>query len=462
MSSTPLARAIALAALGASIAVPSLAQAEFLKDSKASIGLRNFYYNNDNHDSGATVQDEKDWAQAFRFDYISGFTEGTVGFGLDVTGNLAVKLDGGQGNHPNNSSFMPSDTDGGGKDNWSHAGANAKLRLSKTELRAGNALQPMLPVVLTNDSRVMSQLYDGGMLTSKEFDDFTLTAGQLGHVIGRASDNWTSLSVAGGTRGSNQFRFAGGDWKVNKELTLQYYYANLENYYNQHFAGLTHVYPINDNQSFKTDLRYFKSSDDGKNGEPGYAFSNNGGYAKNAGEVDNTTWSAMFTYSLGGHALMLGHQRVSDDGGFVWLNQGGVNDGNGRPEGNAGSDFYLFTNAVVNQFARAGEQSTFGQYSYDFAKVGIPGLKASIAYISGDNIKDDPARNTPGVTGFDGIGGDHKEWERDERIDYVFQEGALKGFGVTLRHGAYRGYAGAANADTDQTRLIFNYTLQLM
>ncbi len=453
MSSTPLSRAIALAALGASIAVPSLAQAEFLKDSKASIGLRNFYFDNDNHDGG---QDEKAWAQAFRVDYLSGFTEGVVGFGLDVSGVVAVKLDGGRGNHPNGSTFMPSDTDGGGKDHWSHAGANGKLRLSKTELRLGNALQPMLPVVLTNDSRVMSQLYDGGMLTSKEFDDVTFTAGQLGHVIGRASDNWTSLSVAGGTRGSNQFRFAGGDWKVNKQLTLQYYYANLENYYKQHFAGLTHVYPISDNQSFKSDLRYFKSSDDGKNGQSGYVFNNNGGYADNPGEVDNTTWSAMFTYSLGGHALMAGHQRVSDDGGFVWLNQGGVNDGNGRPEGNGGADFYLFTNAVVGQFARAGEESTFGQYSYDFSKVGIPGLKASIAYISGDNIKDDPTRAA------DGVGGDHKEWERDERIDYVFQDGALKGFGVTLRHGAYRGYTGAANADTDQTRLIFNYTLQLM
>ncbi|PZP22826.1 OprD family porin [Pseudomonas kuykendallii] len=460
MSSTPLARAIALAALGASIAVPSLAQAEFLKDSKATLGLRNFYYDNDNHEPFVPSlttptrpggYDQREWAQAFRFDYISGFTEGTVGFGLDVTGTLGLKLDGGRGHHPDNNSFMPSDSDGGGKDDWSHAGANAKLRLSKTELRAGNALQPMLPVVLTNDSRVMSQLYDGGMLTSKEFDNLTLNAGQLGHVIGRASDNWSSLSVAGGTRGSNQFRFAGGDWKVNKELTLQYYYANLENYYKQHFAGLTHVYPISDNQSFKTDLRYFKSSDDGKNGEPGYAFNNNGGYAKNSGEVDNTTWSAMFTYSLGGHAIMLGHQRVSDDGGFVWLNQGNVTNGDGRNEGNGGSDFYLFTNSVVGSFVRAGENTTFGQYSYDFSKVGIPGLKASVSYLSGDDI-----------TPTSGVGKDLKEWERDERIDYVFQEGALKGFGVTLRHGTYRSEGVSGLNDTDQTRLILNYTLQLM
>ncbi|WP_282341214.1 MULTISPECIES: OprD family porin [Pseudomonas] len=458
MSSTPLARAIALAALGASIAVPSLAQAEFLKDSKVSLALRNFYYDNDNRDpytgSAPTTPngyDQREWAQAFRADYISGFTEGTVGFGLDVQGLLALHLDGGRGHHPNSNSFIPSDSDGSAVGAWNRMGATAKARFSKSELRYGNTLMPSLPVVLSNDSRVLPQAYEGGMVTSKEIDNVVFSAGQLSHVISRASSNYTSLSVAGGTRGSNQFRFAGADWKVNKNLTLQYYYANLENYYDQHFAGLTHIYPISDNQSFKTDLRYFKSGDDGKNGQAGYQFSNNGGYAKNQYEVDNTTWSAMFTYSLGGHALMLGHQRVSDDGGFVWLNQGSVTGASGGNEGNGGSDFYLFTNAMVNQFARAGENSTFGQYSYDFAKVGIPGLKASVAYISGDDIK---ATN--------GVGKDQSEWERDERIDYVFQEGALKGFGVTLRHGTYRGYTGAANADTDQTRLIFNYTLQLM
>jgi hypothetical protein len=41
-----------------------------------------------------------------------------------------------------------------------------------------------------------------------------------------------------------------------------------------------HVYPIAPNQSFKTDLRYFDSSSDGKNGDVGYRFNNNNGYAK--------------------------------------------------------------------------------------------------------------------------------------------------------------------------------------
>jgi hypothetical protein len=37
----------------------------------------------------------------------------------------------------------------------------------------------------------------------------------------------------------------------------------------------------------------------------------------------------MFTYTLGGHALMLGRQQVGDDGGFVWLNQGSLSNDSG-------------------------------------------------------------------------------------------------------------------------------------
>ncbi|WP_122687476.1 OprD family outer membrane porin, partial [Pseudomonas viridiflava] len=98
----------------------------------------------------------------------------------------------------------------------------------------------------------------------------------------------------------------------------------------------------------------------------------------------------MFTYSLGGHALMVGHQQVGDDGGMVYLGQGNVrkNNGVGSLEGNGGSSFYLFTDSMINGFNRAGENTTFGQYSFDFAKVGVPGLKAAIAYLSGDDIRD--------------------------------------------------------------------------
>lgn len=437
--------------LALAVALGVLAQqagaAGFVEDSKLSLSSRTMYFDNDNREG---ANDNRESGQGFKLDYLSGFTQGTVGFGVDVQALYGIHLDGGRGHHPDNSSFFPSDSDGSAVHDWARIGGNAKARFSKTEAHFGSALAPALPILVSNDGRLLPQTFEGGTITSKEIDGLTINAGQLTHAMGRASSNGTGLSVAGATEDSNKFRYGGADWKVTKDLTLQYYYSNLEDFYKQHFLGLVHVYPISENQSFKTDLRYFDSSSDGKNGDAGYRFNNNGGYAKNAGEVDNKTWSAMFTYTLGGHSLMLGHQQISDDGGFVWLNQGNVVDGNGRPEGNAGSSFYLFTDSMINQFARAGENTTFGQYAYDFARLGVPGLKASVAYLRGDDV-----RNTNG-------NGTFTEWERDARIDYVIQQGTFKGLGTSLRHGVYRGSGGNSSADQDQTRLIFNYTYSFM
>lgn len=436
--------------LALAVAVGVLAQqagaAGFIEDSKASISSRTMYYNADNREGGP---DQRESAQGFKLDYASGFTPGTVGIGFDAQALLGIHLDGGKGHHPDNNTFFPSDSDGSAVDEWSRIGGNVKARISKTEGHLGSALAPNLPILVSNDSRLLPQTFEGGIVTSKEIDNLTFTAGQLEHAYGRASSNGTGLSVSGALRDSNQFRFGGADWKVTKDLTLQYYYSNLENFYTQNFLGLMHVFPIGPDQSFKTDLRYFDSRSDGKNGQTGYAFDNNGGFAQNNGEVDNKTWSAMFTYTLGGHSFMLGHQQVSDDGGFVWLNQGSVRDGNGNLEGNGGSSFYLFTDSMVNQFARAGENTNFGQYMYDFARLGVPGLKASVAYLNGQDIK-----NKSGS-------GDYSEWERDLRVDYVFPKGVLKGFGATVRQGVYRG-GGESIADQDQARVIFNYTYSFL
>ncbi|MFJ5297551.1 OprD family outer membrane porin [Pseudomonas sp. NPDC088368] len=431
--------------------------AGFFEDSKATVSSRTMYFENDNREQfgAAKASDQRETAEGLIFSFISGYTPGTVGFGLDVQSLVGIHLGGGITHHGTGTSntFFPTDTDGSSVDDWSRTGANFKAKISKTELKVGTALQPNLPILVANDGRLLPQTFQGGIIQSKDIDNFTLTAGKITQGASRASSNYAGLATAGGTKGSNSFTFAGVDYKVTKDLTLQAYHSELEDYYKQNFFGLVHILPIADDQSFKTDLRYFDSSSDGKNGETGYVFNNNGGYAKHAGEVDNKTWSAMFTYTLGGHSLMLGHQDVGDDGGFVWMSNGNVADGRGRPDGEGGSSFYLFTDSMINQFARAGETTNFGQYSYDFARLGVPGLKAAFAYLKGTNIKSQR-----------GNLGDSSEWERDMRIDYVFQEGPLKGFGATLRRANYRGDFSGTNAqnshiaDQDQTRLIFNYT----
>ncbi|MFJ4344693.1 OprD family porin [Pseudomonas sp. NPDC089401] len=442
MYKSSLALAVALGVIA-----QSAGAAGFIEDSKLSLSSRTMYFNDDNREApdAKPRPDTRESGQGFKLDYISGFTQGTVGFGVDAQALWGIHLDGGKGYHANGSSFFPSDSDGSAEKQWARLGANAKARFSKTEVHYGSALAPNLPILVANDGRLLPQTFEGGTIQSKEIDNLTINAGQLTHAMGRASSNRTGLAVAGGVQESNKFRYGGLDYKLTKDLTLQYYYSNLEDYYKQHFLGLTHLFQIDQDQSFKTDLRYFDSSKDGKNGQTGYFFNNNGGYAKDKNEVNNKTWSAMFTYTLGGHALMLGHQQVNDDGGFVWLNQGSLVD-----EGAGGASFYLFTDSMINQFAKAGENTTFGQYSYDFARLGVPGLKASVAYLRGED-----GRNQNGH-------GTFSEWERDARVDYVLQDGVLKGLGFSLRQGVYRGTGTSSANDKDQTRFIVNYTYAFM
>ena len=174
------------------------------------------------------VPDQKETAEGLKFDYLSGFTQGTVGFGIDAQATGRYPSGRWQGHHPDNNTFFPSDSDGSAVDEWSRAAANVKARFSKTEAHLGGALQPNMPILVANDSRLLPQTFEGGTISSKEIDNVTFNVGQFEHATGRASSNSSGLAVAGGTEASNQFRYGGADWKVTKDLTLQYYHSESE------------------------------------------------------------------------------------------------------------------------------------------------------------------------------------------------------------------------------------------
>ncbi len=90
MKFSPLARSISLGTLAVALSIPLAAQAAFIEDSKASLELRNFYMNRDfrNSNTNPTLQPKQskaeEWAQGLLLRYESGFTEGTVGVGVDA------------------------------------------------------------------------------------------------------------------------------------------------------------------------------------------------------------------------------------------------------------------------------------------------------------------------------------------------------------------------------------------
>ncbi|MGL6244512.1 OprD family porin [Pseudomonas sp.] len=434
---------VVLWAIGCLLAGPGTAFADFIADSQGILNVRNFYFNNDYRDQPGPQGQSKlrEWGNAFMLDLKSGYTDGALGFGLDALGTLGVRLDGGKGNH-RGSSMFPDDSDGAAVHEFSRLGVTAKARLSNTELKVGTLL-PKLPILISNDGRLLPQTFEGAMLTSKPLDSLTLVGGRLNKTTGRASTNDSGLAVAGGRRESNNFSFAGADYQFNKQLFLQYYHARLEDYYDQDFLGLVHTFPVTEGQTFKTDLRYFRTRAEGENDSAqgraaGYTLS---GYGDTPGRIDNDTWAAMFTYSAGGHSLMVGYQRVSSGSNFTQLNQASTG------EGAAGASTYLPTDRFASSFLRAGEDTAFGMYSYNFVASGLPGLTASVGYYRGAQIKQSGAP-------------DAQEWERDIIVDYIIQSGGFKGVGFGLRNAMLRSGVPSDGAQ-DQTRLVMSYTLAL-
>ena len=419
MLKTPIARGVALATLGATLAIPSMAQAAFIEDTKAGLELRNFYMNRDfRHTPSGGKNKADEWAQGFLLRIESGYTEGTVGFGVDALGLLGVKLD----SSPDRSGtgILPVGDSGEVPDDYSQLGLTAKAKISKSILKVGT-LQPKNMAVATSDSRLLPATMRGAQLVSNEIDGLTLDAGYFDRFNDRNSTNDQDITInnAGkgitGAREADEFIYLGGTYKITNDLSASYYYSNLEDNYKQHAVNLIHVLPISEGQSLKTDLRYQRSTDDGNT------------------NVDNKALGAMVTYSLSGHSFGIGYQKMSGDTGFAYVG-GGI-------------DPYLVNYVQIGDFANPDEKSWQARYDFNFASIGIPGLTFMTRYITGDNFE------RAGVS-------EGKEWERDTDIGYTFQEGALKNLNVKWRNATFR--SNGAGADYNENRLIVSYTIPLM
>jgi len=400
----------------------------FFEDTTAKIESRTVYFNRDfrdghtSSDQGASKREES--AQGFILNLQSGYTEGTVGFGIDALGMAGFQLD--SSPDRSNSGLLPSSGDNprGSKGQYAKMGLTAKVKVSDTVLKYG-ALLPDLPLLKYNDGRLLPTMFNGAMLTSKEVKDLTFMAARLDKYTARDSTDSQDIRVhcknkryACNTT-ADHFDMYGFDYKINDRLTAQYHYAELEDIYRQHFVGLLANQPLGDGV-LKADLRLLKSADSGD--------------AK-AGSIDNRALSGMLSYGISGHTFSAGWQRMNGDNSMPYLD---------------GSNPYLVNYVQVNDFAAAQERSWQLRYDYDFKAIGINGLSFLTRYVNGDHIK---------VPGSDQEG---KEWERDSELKYVIQTGTFKDVSLRLRNATYRTNYEKFARDVDETRLIVSYNFSVL
>jgi hypothetical protein len=391
---TRIALACALASLSVSPAFAS-EQSDakgFVEDSSLNVLLRNAYFNRDykNHTNDAKV-----WGQGFIGKFESGFTQGTVGFGVDAYGLLGIKLDSGRGR--NYGAFFDTDSDGHPVDDTSEAGGVVKLRISNTVLRYGNQF-PSLPVLAYDDSRLLPQAFTGTLVTSKEIEGLELNAGRF-----------TADSPMGdSSRDPNRLKsidVIGGTYAVNDALSVAAYHSDVEDTFKKYYGNVNFTQVLSDNQALNFDFNIYRTDYD-DNSTAALDFGGDGN------NDTNTLWSLAAKYSVGAHAFIIAHQRSSGDAGYAY------------DYGDGGSTIYV-ANSYYSDFNLKDEQSWQVSYELDFAEYGIAGLSYKTAYVRGSNID---------------AGGEQDGTEREffNQVKYVVQDGSLKDLSLKLRNSIYR------------------------
>ncbi|MGE8150065.1 OprD family porin [Pseudomonas vancouverensis] len=403
----------------------------FLDGATLGVLSRNFYLNSDYRTPSPSGKSYKaEWAQGFISSFESGFTQGTVGFGLDAHAFLGVKLDGGKGH--SGTGLLPVDSDGESASNYSSGGGAIKLKSSKTTLTFGEMLVET-PVFDTADKRLQPEYATGFLLDSREIDGMNLQAGHF-----TAFKNQDSTSSKGDFFGyganteAGGISFVGADLFTDSPVGGALYASELTDTWHQYYGNLHFK-----QSSVFLDANVYHTQDTGR---------------ALAGAIDNTAFSLSGQYSVAGHGFTLAYQKIDGDTPFDFV---------------GGDSIYLTNSIKYADFNGAHEQSWQARYDFDLAVLGVPGLKFMTRYVRGSQIDGthapqggayNPFNDTTGTyEPQQGDGGKH--WERDIDLHYVVQSGAAKGLSVQLSHVSHRANAAQAGDDIDRVYVVIQYPL---
>ncbi|KJZ40526.1 OprD family porin [Pseudomonas fluorescens] len=431
---SPLFIAIAATVAPAAHAADDSNAEGFVEGSSLNLNARNYYMNRNRLQQ---TDDNIEWGQGFLGLFESGYTQGTVGFGVDAHAMLGLKLDGGGGT--DNSSILPvSDGNGKAPGSFSTAGGTLKMRAFDTELKAGDLFLTN-PMIAGGETRMLPQTFRGVSLTNHSFDSWMIEGGQASFTKPYNQSGHTRIGTSYGSLAdgdeSRHLNWAGVAWSGLPGLTSSLYASELKDIWNQYYYDLDYTYALNDRISLNPGLHAYHTQDTG-----------------NAllGNIDNNTYSLHFTVGVDNHSVTAAYQRVNGNTPFDYISQG--------------DSVYLDNSQQYSDFNGPNERSWKLKYAYDFVGLGLPGLTSAVSYSRGelDLTKVDP--DSPGYASwYSADGKNAKHWERDIDLKYVVQGGKAKNLALRLQWATNRGGNGygALDQDTDEYRVIVDYPLNV-
>ncbi|WP_434559248.1 OprD family porin [Pseudomonas sp. Z5-35] len=398
----------------------------FVEDSSLKVLLRNAYINRDYKDGN---QDKAEWGQAAIGTFSSGFTQGTVGIGVDAFGLYALRLDGGKGRTgAQGIDFFKKGDSGNAADDLSKFGAAVKFRVSNTVLAYGDQM-PALPVLNYDNSRLLPESYTGTLITSKEIKGLELNAGRFTAESRKSAEGRDS----GGLKSINVL---GGSYQFTEQFKASLYASDVEDVLKKQYVNANYVFPLAKDQSLTLDFNGYRTKLDNS-----YVRENN------VTGDDNKIWSLAATFATGPHSFTLAHQRSTGDSNLGYA-YGGYQRGQNRV-GDGGNTIYL-ANSYWSDFNAEDERSWQLGYGLDFTTFGVPGLTYNVAYVRGDNIT---TSTSEGGT----------EREIFNQFKYVVQGGPAKDLSVRLRSSVLRVSQKSSeyNVSGNELRVFVDYPINV-
>ncbi|TVP87860.1 MAG: outer membrane porin, OprD family, partial [Pseudomonadaceae bacterium] len=215
--------ALAVAMGNGLIAAQASAGEGFVEGASADLTSRTFYFNRDFRNDNQGQSKAEETAQGFIMNFESGFTEGPIGFGADVTALMGLKLDSSRSR--TGTDLLPTRSNGKAPSNYSHIRGAAKMQiLEDTEVRYGTHFVDN-PVIAYDDTRLLPSHYFGYSASNTSIDGLFVEAGRMTH---RSDMNASGQQSDVFADGNKRVTYLGGSYEFAPNLAASLYTSDVK------------------------------------------------------------------------------------------------------------------------------------------------------------------------------------------------------------------------------------------
>ncbi|MFJ9993557.1 OprD family outer membrane porin [Pseudomonas putida] len=435
----------AIACVACACAPVSLALADqapvnqgFFEGASSDVLIRNYYFDRDyrkgasNNFGASRGSYRQEWAQGANLAFSSGFTQGTLGWGLDAYARGGLRLDSGGGT--TGTMLLPI-----GDSRRAHAafgtlGGAVKVNLSHTRLYYGD-VAPANPVFFVDTSaRLLSQLAHGWQLISEDISGLKLDAGRFTSGVAGTGTTPDILRSAYSDKEVKRYQYAGGRYTLSSAWDVSLFTSEAKDFWRLYYLGSNYSIPLAGKRNLRLSFNGYRSTDAG---------------AAVAGPIDGVAGAISAAYTQGAHTFTLVAQKNQSD---TPLDEIAFAD-------RKASGLSLPMAMMVDEFQGPRERAFQFRYEVDMGAYAIPGLKLAMRYGIGrtDGSHVDPSSAYKGLYGPNG-----RHWESNYDVQYAVQGGWAKDLRLRLRYAVVRENKDQPLANIDEVRFIIEYPVKLL